>query len=91
MDVILKLSPENLNVIAEKVVQIQNKKKKEAEKPAPPDEQRQYTVNEVAEMTKRTPWTIRNHIDLGLLKASKVGKSWLISSTNYNKYINNGQ
>jgi len=90
MDVILKLSPENLNVIAEKVVQIQNKKKKEAEKPSL-DEQRQYTVNEVAEMTKRKQWTIRNHIGLGLLKASKVGKSFLISSTNYNKYINNEQ
>ena len=90
MDVILKLSPENLNVIAEKVVQIQNKKKKEDEKPSL-DEQRQYTVNEVAEMTKRKQWTIRQHISLGLLKASKVGKSWLISSTNYNKYITNEQ
>lgn len=90
MDVILKLSPENLNVIAEKVVQIQDKKKKEAERPSP-DEQRQYTVNEVAEMTKRKPQTIRQHIDLKLLIASKVGKSWLISETNYKTYINNGQ
>jgi len=90
MDVILKLSPENLNVIAEKVVQIQNKKKKEAEKPSL-DEELQYTVNEVAKMTKRQPWTIRDHISRGLLLGSKVGKSFLISSTNYNKYINNEQ
>lgn len=90
MDVILKLSPENLNVIAEKVEEIQSKKKQEKEKKLL-DQEKQYTVNEVAEMSKRKQWTVRDHIARGLLKASKVGKSFLISETNYKKYINNEQ
>jgi len=87
MEVTIKLSEENLDAIAEKVVAIQNKNK-------PPDkslEEIQYTVNEVAEMSKREAQTIRKHIKIGLLIAEKSGKSWLISQTNYNKYIKNEQ
>ena len=53
--------------------------------------QLKYTVNEVAKMSKKQPQAIRYHIQQGLLIAEKVGKSWLISQTNFNKYINNEQ
>lgn len=86
MEVTIKLSEENLNSIAEKIVAIQNKNKPPDKQPV---EEPQYTVNEVASLSKRTPWTIRQHINSKLLQAEKVGKSWLISQTNYNKYITN--
>jgi len=89
MDVIFKLSDEHLDAIAERVVVIQDKKK--SEKKPPPEEETQYTVNEVAALSKREPQTIRKHIRLGLIAAAKTGKSWLISETNYNKYIKNEQ
>jgi excisionase family DNA binding protein len=50
---------------------------------------RNYTVKEVAALTKRAHPTITRHIRIGLLKASKVGKSWLISEENYQNYKNN--
>lgn len=86
MEVTIKLSEENLNSIAEKIVEIQNKNNPPDKQPV---EEPQYTVNEVANLSKRTPWTIRQHINNKLLQAEKVGKSWLISQTNYNKYITN--
>lgn len=82
-----QLSEKDMKSIAQQVALINSPKNI----PKLQDEQRQYTVNEVAEMTKRKPWTIRDHISRGLLLGSKVGKSFLISSINYNKYINNEQ
>lgn len=87
MEVTIKLSEENLDAIAEKVVAIQNKNKL----PDKPLEEIQYTVNEVAKMSKREAQTVRKHINIGLLIAEKSGKSWLISQNNYNKYIKNEQ
>lgn len=48
-----------------------------------------YTVAQVADMTNRAVSTITCHCRVGLLKASKVGKSWLISEENYLAYKNN--
>ncbi|MBC7845756.1 MAG: helix-turn-helix domain-containing protein [Flavobacterium sp.] len=90
MEVILKLSPENLDVIAEKVAFIQNKKKKEESNP-PPNQERQYTVNEVAKMARVTVQTIYVHRREGLIIGTRVGRCWLFSETNYKKYINNEQ
>jgi hypothetical protein len=98
MEVTLNLSPENVTAIAEKVVEIQKKEKKTAKQQKEDDllnlkltQEVQYTVNQVADMSNKTPWTVRQHIKNKLLIAEKVGKPWLISQTNYNKYINNEQ
>jgi excisionase family DNA binding protein len=88
LEVTMKLSEENVNAIAKRMVEIQNKKPPETIKFS---EKTQYTVNEVAEMSKKTSWTIRQHIKHNLLTASKVGKSWLISQEDYQKYITNEQ
>ena len=77
------LSPKDLKDIAQEVAIINNKEAKaEVNKP-----EKLYTVNEVAEMTSRTPWTVRMHINAKILKATKVGKSWLITEKEYNNYI----
>ena len=55
----------------------------------PTSEELQYTVGEVADMSKQSEGTITRHIRTGLLIASKVGKSWKITQNNYLKYINN--
>ena len=88
MEITMNLSDENVTAIAERMIEIQNKNKLPDIKK--PTEEPQYTVKEVAAMSKKTPWTIRQHIG-SLLIAEKVGKSWLISQTNFNKYINNEQ
>ena len=46
-----------------------------------------YTVKEVANLTEVCKRTIQNHIKAGLLKASKPGKSFLISDANLKKYM----
>jgi len=89
MKALLELSEENIYAIAEKVVEIQDKKKLSEKKP--PTEEQQYTVNEVADMTKQSAQTVRIHINSGILMASRIGRSWKISESNYKTYINNGQ
>ncbi len=85
-----KLSQKDLKALAKEVAYLNGDKKIMPAPPTPPpiEQERQYTVKEIAEMTKRTPWTVRKHIDDKLLKATKVGKSWLISETNYKNYLN---
>ena len=82
-----KLSPKDIRLLAKEVAVINAHEVQST----PREQEPQYTVKKVAEMTNRTPWTIRNHIDIGLLSASKVGKSWLISEENYKKYIKDGE
>lgn len=82
-----KLSQEDMHLIAKKVAVINAQEAK----PTPKEQEIQYTVKKVAQMTNRTAWTIRNHISIGLLTASKVGKSFLISEENYKKYIKDGE
>jgi hypothetical protein len=55
----------------------------------PTNEELQYTVSEVAEMSKQSMSTITRHIRDGLLIGSKTGKNWKITQKNYLKYINN--
>jgi excisionase family DNA binding protein len=47
-----------------------------------------YTVYEVASLTNKNHNTILAHIRRGLLKASRPGKNYLITKTNYDEYIN---
>ncbi|GEP50272.1 hypothetical protein FNO01nite_09440 [Flavobacterium noncentrifugens] len=58
----------------------------------PPDftsDARNYTVGQVAKMTNKSVSTITRHCRIGLLKASKVGKSWLIREKDYIIYRDN--
>lgn len=47
-----------------------------------------YTVEKVANIIKKSTYTIRRHIKLGILKAERPGKSYIITYTNLNNYIN---
>lgn len=84
----MKLSDENINAIAARVVEIQ---KENNPKPEAESKSKLFTVKQVAEWTNKTENTIARHIRDKILKADKVGKSWLITEENFNKYINNGQ
>lgn len=53
----------------------------------PTEDNENFTVKEAAEYAKCTPQTIRKHIDLGILKANKPGKSWVITKQNLDKYV----
>lgn len=49
-----------------------------------------YTVDEIAEMIKIHPKTLRRYIREGRLKASKVGKSWRISGHDLSTFTEGG-
>lgn len=80
----IELSEDQMNTIAEKAADICQERslKKNDEK------EKFYTVKQVAGLTHSEPSTIRNHINLGLLKASKTGKSWLINQAQLDEYTN---
>ncbi len=46
-----------------------------------------YTVQEVAEMLKKTPTTIRHYITTGALKAQKVGRPYYITDKALEEFI----
>lgn len=48
-----------------------------------------YTVGDVSKIMKLHKNTVLEHIKIGLLKASRVGKSYSISDDQLNEYINN--
>lgn len=48
---------------------------------------RMYTVEQISNATGLQRGSIRRHIKDGWLQAKKIGKTWLISEENYNKYI----
>ena len=47
-----------------------------------------YNVREVSKIISTTERTIINHINQGLLKATKQGKKFIITQENLNNYIN---
>ena len=53
----------------------------------PTDEIKLYTLNEVSSILKVTVRTIYRYIDAGELKASKIGKSWRVSSEDLKSFI----
>lgn len=81
-----KLSEQDVKLIAKEVAFINGAKKQVV---IPTDQEIQYTVSEVAKMSKQTVGTITRHIRNKLLTGSKVGKSWKITQENYLKYITN--
>lgn len=89
----VELSEESLDKLAVKVAARMKKEKKETppkrEVIIPTTKDFQYTVEEIATMTKSSTGTITRHIRQKILSATKVGKSWKISHENYLKYIEN--
>ena len=51
------------------------------------DEMSFYTVKQIVQMTQKSNLTIRNHIHAGLLKANKIGKSFLIEKEDLKQYL----
>lgn len=45
-----------------------------------------YTVREVAVKIRRSEATVARHIRMGLLSASKIGKSWLVHKEEFHRY-----
>jgi hypothetical protein len=84
--IIAKLSEADMKNIAEKVAKINS-----TEESNTVTEKKYYSVNDVAKITNKTAWTIRQHIGAGLLVAEKVGKSFLINKNNFENYTRNGK
>lgn len=53
------------------------------------DDNKSYTVNEVAKMFRVTPYTVREWIKRGQLTAIKVGRRYLIRPQDLHEYIRN--
>lgn len=79
----INLSKEDIQQIA---ISVANILKPTVEKAIPKKEQC-FTLEEVAALTKQKKQTVKKHIDAKLLAAKKLGKNWIITETNLNKYI----
>jgi excisionase family DNA binding protein len=80
----IELSEEQMNTIAERAANICEERSSTKTE----EKQKFFTVKQVADLTHSTPWTIRNHIKLGVMEASKTGKSWLITQEQIDNYTN---
>lgn len=49
-----------------------------------------YSIEEVAEILKVSQRSVYNYVRSGKLKASKIGKSWRISSAALQTFIEHG-
>lgn len=49
-----------------------------------------YSVDEVAEILKVTQRSVYTYIRSGQLKAAKIGKSWRITHSSLQEFIENG-
>lgn len=79
----IEISYELIDAIAQRVIEITKPRIIQIEPP-----EVTYTVNEVAKMLDKDQTTVRRHIKNGLLVATKNGKSFTITQTNFNNYIN---
>lgn len=50
-------------------------------------EQKYYTVEEIADLCRLSPRTIKNHILSGDLTAYKIGRQYRITETDFKEYI----
>ncbi|HAF07472.1 MAG: helix-turn-helix domain-containing protein [bacterium] len=55
--------------------------------PSQIDENKLYTVSEVAEILNVTEQTVRKHLKVKLLKGKKIGKKWYIEGREIKKFI----
>lgn len=49
-----------------------------------------YTLDEVAEIVKLSKRTLYAYIKAGVLRASRIGKYWRVTSKNLQDFVNNG-
>ena len=47
-----------------------------------------YTIDEVADMLKLTPTTVRTYVNKGKINAIKLGKSWRITPDDLKNFFN---
>jgi coproporphyrinogen III oxidase-like Fe-S oxidoreductase len=85
--IIAKLSKADMKNIAEEVARINSAEEANTSMA----DKEYYSVNDVAKITNKTAWTVRQHIGLGLLIAQKVGKSFLINKNNLENYTKNAK
>lgn len=83
LNVSIKVTSDFINAVASKVAEINKPINivQEVKKP------KFYTVKEVSNLVKSTKSTITRHINLGLLKASKPGGTFIISEEDLEEYI----
>ena len=85
MGIEIKLTNELIDAVADRVIE---KTAAIKEKEAPKgDELEFYTVKQIVQITQKSNLTIRNHINAGLLKAEKIGKSFLVSKEDLKTYL----
>jgi|26BtaG_2_1085354.scaffolds.fasta_scaffold00606_11 excisionase family DNA binding protein len=75
-----------INMIVDLVIEKMKALNYESEKK---EELEFFTVKQVVQISKKSNLTIRNHIHAGLLKAKKVGKSFLIKQEDLHSYLEN--
>lgn len=80
LEFIVQASPDLIETIANRVIEITQPEFFESQKPT-------FTVKQAAERAKNTPQTIIKHIKKELLIANKVGKSYVIKEEHLNNYI----
>lgn len=85
MKIEVTLTNESLELLAEKVSKINGSVAKQH---VPATDKLFFTTQEAAEILKVSKQTIQNHIAKGLLKASKPGKSYIISLKQLEEYVN---
>jgi|TARA_Y100000310_G_C20704425_1_gene834094 excisionase family DNA binding protein len=87
MEITVKLTDESITQLAQKMLEINKNAVKQPEIKEVSKEY--YTTKEAADLLKVSKQTIQNHILKGLLKASKPGKSYIISKKQLEDYVNN--
>lgn len=72
---------------------IDSKKEKESDKEelAKPSSEKFYTIKQISKDIGLHKQTLTRHARLGLLVAKKVGKSYQVSQTNLNKYLQSNE
>lgn len=84
MDITIKLTEEQVNQIAEKVIGKTNEQKE----PTGTNSKEYLSVKQCAEILGIAESTIRKHIKGGILKYNKIGGSYRISRDQLKKYAN---
>lgn len=54
------------------------------------DFEKLYNLKEVAQITRVTRQTVYNHVRAGKLKATKIGRDYMVKETNLKQYIEQG-
>jgi hypothetical protein len=84
-----KLKASDVILIDDKFIESISEKLKEKKKKEERTDtvSRVYTASQVAFKINKTEATVRRHISTGLLNATKIGKSWMVSKIDLEKYL----